>query len=80
VTIADGLVFEHEAILAAGPVCGVTEFKDEPRGVANEEGRIGFLQVLQEGGPDAIGLADIDPLAGVGDSVDAGRRRRVFAD
>ena len=69
VTIARGLIFKNEAILAITSQRTIANLKDEPGRRLLQERRIRFAQVLQEGLLYVVGLADIDPLARIRDSV-----------
>jgi hypothetical protein len=43
--ITDRLIFENKAILTIGPLCPITNLKNEPGWLPFEERRIKFLQV-----------------------------------
>jgi hypothetical protein len=74
------LIFDNQAILTIGPLGPVTNLKNEPGRLPFQERRIQFLQVPQERRLNVIGLADIDPLAGIRDSIDTRESRRMLPD
>jgi hypothetical protein len=64
-TIARGLIFQNEAILAIDSQRPITYLKHESGRKPLQDRFIRFAQVSQKGPLYVVGFADVDPLAGI---------------
>src|SRR5260370_37142914 len=69
--VTSRLVFENQAILSRRSSGVTANLKDKPRRLSFHERRIELLQMSQQGALKVVGLADVDPLTGVRDSINA---------